>query len=200
MRYRVQYLDQYVVRAGERNTGMVYFIDLGEGRRLPRTALRRKTACSGGRRRASSIREPALPGGCKPRRAAGAGGMAEDQWAVSRGRTGRLHHDAGVERASSFAPTTQTVGILGYSKFSEKKFLKAGNFFCRLIRLNDIEQSGSTSKRHSGGRQYEKVDDSRGGDSGGSGNRLCGEGRERQKAEHDAGRGSRAGDDDKRAE
>ena len=28
MRYRVQYLDQYVVRAESENTGMVYFIDL----------------------------------------------------------------------------------------------------------------------------------------------------------------------------
>lgn len=129
MRYRVQYLDQYVVRAESENTGMAYFIDLAgkDGDYLAQLYDENGVL----RQPQTGFVDPVsllYPGGREPRRAAGAGGVAEDQRAVSRGRAGRLHHDAGVERASFHADHADGRHFGVFEIFREK-FLKAGNFF-----------------------------------------------------------------------
>lgn len=100
MRYRVRYLDQYAVRAESENTGMAYFIDLAgkdsdylaqlydENGRLKREQEGFVDPVSG----LSGRREPGRP--------AGAGRLAENQRTVSRGRAGRFHRHAGMERES----------------------------------------------------------------------------------------------------
>lgn len=122
MRYRVQYLDQYVVRAESENTGMAYFIDLAgkDGDYLAQLydengVLRQPQT---GFVDPVSLLYPAD---------VNRDGMLElVAWQKI---SGLYHADALGDfittlawNGRAFTPTTQTVGILGYSKFSEKNF------------------------------------------------------------------------------
>ena len=122
MRYRVQYLDQYVVRAESENTGMAYFIDLAgkDGDYLAQLYDENGV-----------LRQPQT-GFVDPVSLLYPADVNRDgllELVAWQKISGLYHADAlgdfittlaGNGRA--FAPTTQTVGILGYSKFSEKNF------------------------------------------------------------------------------
>lgn len=122
MRYRVQYLDQYVVRAESENTGMAYFIDLAgkDGDYLAQ--LYDKNGV---------LRQPQT-GFVDPVSLLYPADVNRDgllELVAWQKISGLYHADALGDfittlawNGRAFTPTTQTVGILGYSKFSEKNF------------------------------------------------------------------------------
>ena len=122
MRYRVQYLDQYVVRAESENTGMAYFIDLAgkDGDYLAQLYDENGV-----------LRQPQM-GFVDPVSLLYPADVNRDgllELVAWQKISGLYHADALGDfittlawNGRAFAPTTQTVGILGYSKFSEKNF------------------------------------------------------------------------------
>ena len=122
MRYRVQYLDQYVVRAESENTGMAYFIDLAgkDGDYLAQLYDENGV-----------LRQPQT-GFVDPVSLLYPADVNRDgllELVAWQKISGLYHADALGDfigtlawNGRAFAPTTQTVGILGYSKFSEKNF------------------------------------------------------------------------------
>ena len=122
MRYRVQYLDQYVVRAESENTGMAYFIDLAgkDGDYLAQLYDENGV-----------LRQPQT-GFVDPVSLLYPADVNRDgllELVAWQKISGLYHADALGDfittlawNGQAFAPTTQTVGILGYSKFSEKNF------------------------------------------------------------------------------
>ena len=122
MRYRVQYLDQYVVRAESENTGMAYFIDLAgkDGDYLAQLYDENGV-----------LRQPQT-GFVDPVSLLYPADVNRDgllELVAWQKISGLYHADALGDfittlawNGRAFTPTTQTVGILGYSKFSEKKF------------------------------------------------------------------------------
>ena len=122
MRYRVQYLDQYVVRAESENTGMAYFIDLAgkDGDYLAQLYDENGV-----------LRQPQT-GFVDPVSLLYPADVNHDgllELVAWQKISGLYHADALGDfittlawNGRAFTPTTQTVGILGYSKFSEKNF------------------------------------------------------------------------------
>ena len=122
MRYRVQYLDQYVVRAESENTGMAYFIDLAgkDGDYLAQLYDENGV-----------LRQPQT-GFVDPVSLLYPADVNRDgllELVAWQKISGLYHADALGDfittlawNGRAFTPTTQTVGILGYSKFSEKNF------------------------------------------------------------------------------
>ena len=122
MRYRVQYLDQYVVRAESENTGMAYFIDLAgkDGDYLAQLYDENGV-----------LRQPQT-GFVDPVSLLYPADVNRDgllELVAWQKISGLYHADALGDfittlawNGRAFAPITQTVGILGYSKFSEKNF------------------------------------------------------------------------------
>ena len=122
MRYRVQYLDQYVVRAESENTGMAYFIDLAgkDGDYLAQLYDENGV-----------LRQPQT-GFVDPVSLLYPADVNRDgllELVAWQKISGLYHADALGDfittlawNGRAFVPTTQTVGILGYSKFSEKNF------------------------------------------------------------------------------
>ena len=122
MRYRVQYLDQYVVRAESENTGMAYFIDLAgkDGDYLAQLYDENGV-----------LRQPQT-GFVDPVSLLYPADVNRDgllELVAWQKLSGLYHADALGDfittlawNGRAFAPTTQTVGILGYSKFPEKNF------------------------------------------------------------------------------
>lgn len=120
MRYRVQYLDQYVVRAESENTGMAYFIDLAgkDGDYLAQLYDENGV-----------LRQPQT-GFVDPVSLLYPADVNRDgllELVAWQKISGLYHADALGDfittlawNGRAFTPTTQTVGILGYSKFSEK--------------------------------------------------------------------------------
>lgn len=122
MRYRVQYLDQYVVRAESENTGMAYFIDLAgkDGDYLAQLYDENGV-----------LRQPQT-GFVDPVSLLYPADVNRDgllELVAWQKISGLYHADALGDfittlawNGRAFTPTTQTVGILGYSKYSEKNF------------------------------------------------------------------------------
>lgn len=122
MRYRVQYLDQYVARAESENTGMAYFIDLAgkDGDYLAQLYDENGV-----------LRQPQT-GFVDPVSLLYPADVNRDgllELVAWQKISGLYHADALGDfittlawNGRAFTPTTQTVGILGYSKFSEKNF------------------------------------------------------------------------------
>ena len=122
MRYRVQYLDQYVVRAESENTGMAYFIDLAgkDGDYLAQLYDENGV-----------LRQPQT-GFVDPVSLLYPADVNRDgllELVAWQKISGLYHADALGDfittlawNGRAFVPTTQTVGILGYSKFPEKNF------------------------------------------------------------------------------
>lgn len=122
MRYRVQYLDQYVVRAESENTGMAYFIDLAgkDGDYLAQLYDENGV-----------LRQPQT-GFVDPVSLLYPADVNRDgllELVAWQKISGLYHADALGDfittlawNGRAFTPTTQTVGILGHSKFPEKNF------------------------------------------------------------------------------
>ena len=122
MRYRVQYLDQYVVRAESENTGMAYFIDLAgkDGDYLAQLYDENGV-----------LRQPQT-GFVDPVSLLYPADVNRDgllELVAWQRISGLYHADALGDfigtlawNGRAFALTTQTVGILGYSIPAEKSF------------------------------------------------------------------------------
>lgn len=122
MRYRVQYLDQYVVRAESENTGMAYFIDLAgkDGDYLAQLYDENGV-----------LRQPQT-GFVDPVSLLYPADVNRDgllELVAWQKISGLYHADALGDfittlawNGRAFTPTTQTVGISGHSKFPEKNF------------------------------------------------------------------------------
>ena len=122
MRYRVQYLDQYVVRAESENTGMAYFIDLAgkDGDYLAQLYDE------------NGVLKQPQTGFVDPVSLLYPADVNRDgllELVAWQKISGLYHADALGDfittlawNGRAFVPTTQTVGILGYSKKTKKNF------------------------------------------------------------------------------